>query len=247
MGIAKLNQVVAAVSGKKTQAAEAITKAYHLIQKPPLFDGISKTYRPKDEINGDKLPSESKHVQVKVGELTSDVSTALAEMYDVVATQDHANCNAKADVVGNGEVLLSQVPVTYLMFLEKQVKDLETFVGKLPTLDPSEMWSHNEGVDMWSTQPAETTRTKKTTGFVVKYEATKEHPAQVAEVQEDVLVGYWSTIKFSGAIPAKEKNQMLQRVRGLHEGILKAREEANLIEAPNVSIGKQLLKFVFKQ
>ena len=66
MGVARLNQVVAAVAGKKAHAAEAITKAYHLIQKPTLFDGISKTYRPKDEEKGDRLPPESKYVQMKM-------------------------------------------------------------------------------------------------------------------------------------------------------------------------------------
>lgn len=244
MGVAKLNQVVAAVSGKKAQASEAITKAYHLIQKAPLFDGISKTYQPKEE-EGDKLPPESKSIQVKVNELIGDVSAALTEMFDVVATQDYANCHAQGNVVVNGETVLSGIPVTYLMFLEKQVKDLETFIGKLPTLDPAELWEYNSNADQYATQPAETTRTKKVLKVLVKFAPTKEHPAQTDTYNEDVVAGYWKTVKFSGAIPAKDKNQMLQRVRGLHEGILKAREEANMVEAPNVDLGKQILKFVF--
>lgn len=246
MGVAKLNQVVAAVSGKKDVAKESITKAYHTIQKPTLFDGIAKTYDPKDE-NGDKLPPESKQVQSKVSDLVAEVSAALTEMIDVVATQDFANCSAKADVMVNGEVLIPQVPVTHLMFLEKQVKDLETFINKLPTLDPAESWDYNQATDQYSTSPKQTERTKKIPRAFVKYEATEKHPAQVDTYNEDIVAGYWTTIKYSGAISAKEKNQMLERVRRLHEGILKAREEANMSEAPNVSLGKRLLKFVFNQ
>lgn len=51
----KLNQVLAVVASKKKAAKDALTNAYHVIQKAPLFDGISRTYRPKDE-EGEKLP-----------------------------------------------------------------------------------------------------------------------------------------------------------------------------------------------
>ena len=61
-------------------------------------------------------------------------------MFDVVLTQDMGNTHAKADIKVNGQTILPNVPVTYLLFLEKQVVDLETFVTKLPSLDPSEVW-----------------------------------------------------------------------------------------------------------
>lgn len=41
-------------------------------------------------------------------------------MFDVVATQDFANCQAKADVMVEGRVLIKDAPVTHLLFLEKQ-------------------------------------------------------------------------------------------------------------------------------
>lgn len=243
---AKLNQVIAVVAGKKQKASEALTAAYHKIQKPPLFDGISRTYSPKDE-DGERLPSESKSIQVKVGDLIQEVVTALTEMYDVVATQDYANCGAKANVKVGNQIVLAQVPVTHLLFLEKQVKDVETFISKLPTLEPAETWTYNEAADHWSTSPVETVRTKKVPKAFVKYEATKEHPAQVETFHEDVTAGYWKTVKFSGTIPAKEKNGMLERVRQLHEAIVRAREEANGGEAPNVSEGKAVFDFIFQR
>ncbi len=240
----KLNQVIAVVASKKKKAAEATTNAYHLIQKGPLFDGIAKTYRPKDE-DGDRLPAESKAIQVKVKDLIADSVASLTEMWDVIATQDHANTLARGDVVIQGAFSAPNVPVTYLLFLEKQLKDVETFVGKLPTLDPSEKWVFNKDADCYATEGSETVRTKKVPRAFVKSPATKEHPAQVETFHEDVVAGYWNTIKFSGAIPAQEKNEILARIRLLSEAVVKAREAANGIEAPSQKVGKEVFGYIF--
>lgn len=242
--MAKLNQVIAVVSGKKQKVEKTVTQIYHTVQKPELFNGISRTYTPKDE-DGDRLPPESKTMQAKVKDLIAEAVSAWTEMWDVVATQDYANCSAKADVEVGGKTLLKDVPVTHLLFLEKQVKDLETFISKLPTLDPSETWEFNNAARVYATPPTETTRTKKVPKAFVRCPATKEHPAQVDTFQEDVLAGFWKTIKFSGAIPAKDKNAMLERVRKLMEGVIKAREEANSILAPSVHVAKPIFDYIF--
>ena len=240
----KLNQVIAVVSGKKSRAAAALTEAYHKIQKPPLFDGISRTYQPKDE-DGEKLPSESKLIQTKCLDLIREVSGPLEELYNVVATQEYSNCDALASVVIDGLNILSAVPVSYLLFLEKQMNDLETFIGKLPTLDPAEHWHYDQNTDSYVTDVSESVRTKKVPKAFVKAEATKEHPAQVEAFTEDIAIGYWKTTKFSGALPAKEKNAMLGRVRKLKEAVVFAREQANSMEAVQTEVGKQVLSFVF--
>jgi hypothetical protein len=35
----------------------------------------------------------------------------------------------------------------------------------------------------------------------VLYDATEHHPAQTQLISEDVIVGWWETVKHSGAIP----------------------------------------------
>jgi len=62
---------------------------------------------------------------------------------------------------------------------------------------------------------------------------------------EDVTVGTWTTVKFSGAIPANEKNRLLDRVRSLADAIKQAREEANGLEVENKRIGESLLSYIF--
>lgn len=240
----KLNQIIAVANGKKTQCQKSLTEVYHKLQKEALLKGIARTYKPKDE-DGDKLPSESKKVQFTVHDGLRAAQSALSEMFDVLATQEYANCGAKADVSVDGEVVLSQVPVTYLLFLEKQFTDLYTLVEKLPTLDPGEEWEFSEAQNCYATEPAQTTRTKKVPKNHVLAEATKEHPAQVQVFTEDVIAGYWTTINYSGAIPEKEKADMLGRVRKLQEAVKFAREQANSMDVENQKVGEAVFSYLF--
>jgi len=133
----KLNQVIAIEKGTKGRSLQELTEAHQTLQKPALLAGISRTYRPKDE-EGEQFPPESTRVQIKAEDIIRKISEGLTKLFDVVATKDWANCTAKADVIVDGKVLLSQVPATYLLFLEKQLVDLHTFIKKLPVLDSSE-------------------------------------------------------------------------------------------------------------
>lgn len=242
--MAKLNQIIAVQAGKKTQAKEALTEAYHKLKKPELLNGIVRTYQPKDE-GGEPQPEERKHVQLKVNETIRGVARDLTEMFDVVATQDWANCQARADVVVDGRTLLHKVPVTHLLFLEKQLIDLRTFIDSLPVLDTAEEWEYKPETDCYVSRASRSNRTKKVPRNHIKYEATKEHPAQVEMYMEDVWVGTWTTTKFSGAIPQATKNTMLDRVRKLLDAVKSAREEANGLEVQPQKVGAALLSFVF--
>jgi hypothetical protein len=242
--MAKLNQIIAIQAGKKSQAKETLTQAYHQIKKPDLLAGLVRTYQPRDE-GGEPQPEERKHVQVKVNDLINRVTRDLTEMFDVVATQDWANCQAKADVVVDGHKLLDGVPVTHLLFLEKQLVDLRTFIEALPMLDPADEWDYKPELDSFVSRPSRSNRTKKVPRNHIKYEATKEHPAQVEMYMEDVWVGTWTTTKFSGAIPAATRNAMLERVRKLADAVKSAREEANALEVRTHKVAAAVLGYVF--
>ncbi|OAI39577.1 hypothetical protein AYO40_01045 [Planctomycetaceae bacterium SCGC AG-212-D15] len=242
--MAKLNQIIAVASGKKATTQKALTELHHKLQKDVLFQGIARRYQPVDD-NGEKLPPEDKQIQLKTAESIEEARTLLTDLIDVIATQDYANTYAKADIVIDGNVIAPAVPVTTLLYLEKQLIDIGTFVEKLPTLDPAETWNITEAADSWKTIPYQTTRTKKVLRNHVKAEATKEHPAQVDVYAEDVVVGNWTTVKFSSAIPVRERNEMLARVRRLQEAVKLAREEANGAEAKPVRMAKGVLDYIF--
>lgn len=242
----KLNQIIAVASGKKTKSKDAVTEVYHKLQKATLFDGISRNYHPDDE-DGERFPSENKNVQYKVRNAIDEAKAAWAELFDVTATQEWANCEARADVVVGGQVLLSQVPVTYLLFLEKQCVDLQTFVTKLPTLDPAETWQWNSNADCYSSAEHRTTKSEKVMQNHIKYEATDKHPAQVETFTRDKKVGEWATVKFSGAIPQTLKNSFLGKIAQVIDAVKCAREQANSIEVKNVEVAKPLLTYLFDE
>ena len=240
----KLNQIIAVEKGVKSRSFQELTEAHHVLQKPALLAGISRTYQPKDE-EGEQLPPESTRVQVKAEEVIRDTAEILTRLFDVTATKEWANCVARADVVVDGKVLVKQVPVTYLLFLEKQLTDIHTFVKKLPTLDQAESWKRDEGADCWATEPVQTVRTKKVPRNHVKAEATEKHPAQVEVYHEDVQVGTWRTVRFSGALPARRVNELLARVEKLQEAVKFAREEANSAEVTEQKVGEALFGYLF--
>ncbi|MHB6911970.1 DUF7873 family protein [Streptomyces sp. DB-54] len=242
--MAKLNQIIAVEKGIKSKSHKDLTSAHHGLQKPALLAGISRTYQPKDE-EGEQLPPESTRVQVHAEDVLRDTARALTRLFDVTATKDWANCTARADVTVEGRTLLRDVPVSYLLFLEKQLTDVNTFVRKLPVLDASEAWVQDPSTDAWKTEPVRTVRTKKVPRNHVKAEATDKHPAQVDVYYEDVPVGYWTTVKFSGALPAKRVNELLDRVEKLQQAVKFAREEANGAEITDQRVGEVVFGYLF--
>lgn len=240
----RLNQILAIVAGEKGRAQKGLTELYKTCQKPALFSGLTRTYRPKDE-EGETLPPESKRVQVRVRDVIAEAWAILAKLFDTVATQDFANCEAKADVRVNGTILLPAVPVTYLLFLEKQLVDLHTFADHLPTLDPAYEWERSDEAECYATPTTETVRTKKIPRNHEKAPATEHHPAQVDVYTEDVTVGYWAKIEFNGGIQASEKTAIQHRIRDLQDAVKMAREEANTMEVTQQSIGQAVFNYIF--
>jgi hypothetical protein len=244
--VPKLNQIIAIEKSVKSQSLRELTDSHKILQKPNLLTGLARTYRSRDD-EGEQYPPESTRVQVRSDEIIVQTVDILSKLFDVTATKDWANGDARSDVIVDEETVLEQVPVTYLLFLEKQLTDLHTFIKNLPVLDPSEVWAFDEATDAWATEPVQTTKTKKIPRNHLKAEATKEHPAQVEVYYEDVIVGHWQTIKYSGAMPATRVAQLVERVRKLQEAVKFAREEANSIEVEEQSVGERIFDYIFAE
>ena len=239
-----LSQVIAVERDVKEKATQSKAQAEAKFGKSGLLSGLSRSYTPKDD-DGEQMPPESTAVQVKVGQIIADVQAALTTLFDTVATKDFANCVAKASIVVDGKTLLADVPATYILFLEKQCSELLSFVKKIPTLDASESWHYDAGQDCHRTDPVETMRTKKVFQRLTLAEATDKHPAQVQVYQEDQPVGRWKTIKYSGALPAKDLNAIIERIEKLQQAVKFAREEANRATVTQQRTGEPLLRYIF--
>lgn len=242
--MSKLNQLVAVEQGTKAKAKDAVTSLYHKVQKTALFTGISRTYKPKDD-DGDRLPSESTLVQVNVKDVLKGVENSLTRLFDVTLTKEVGNTNAVGDLVIDGETIVSDLPVTYLLFLEKQLVDIRSFVSKLPTLDSAFRWEYDSNDGVWKNTAVETTRTKKTPRNWVKAEATDKHPAQVEVFYEDLIVGTWTKVDTSGAIPSTRKAELLERVDKLITAVKFAREQANSLEVTDEKVADSIFGYLF--
>jgi hypothetical protein len=240
----QLNQIIAVEKGVKKSAKDSATRVYQDLQKSSLLNGISRTYQPKDD-EGETLPSESTLVQIKAPEKIKAIGDSLTRLFDVTLTKEVANTVAKADVVVDGTTILSQVPVTYLLFLERELTDIRTVVSALPTLDPAFNWTWDENQGVYLADPVGTVRTKKVPKNWVKAEATDKHPAQVEIFHEDVIVGYWTAVKSSGAIPASAKVKLQARVTALMDAVTFAREQANGIEVWDQTSGAAVFSYLF--
>ncbi len=241
----KQNQAIAIRKSVKKAASDAITKAYHQHQRAELLTGLTRAYTPKDE-DGETLPPERKLVQVRVLDTLADVIAAGVDLFDVTATCEWGNTANFADVVVDDQVVIKQAPVTFLLFLEKNLVDIGTLIAKLPVLDPAEQWSYSDEHGCFVTQPVQQNRTKKTPRHYTKAEATENHPAQVEMYYEDVQIGTWRTVKMSGAIRASDQAAMMDRVAKLMRAVKLAREEANGNTVERKRVATPIFDYVFR-
>ncbi len=241
----KLNQVNAILSARKGEAEKAVNEIGKLLQKEQLFSGRERTYRPLDEVNGQRLPPESQKVQQRADQLLVQAGEKWAELWNLVLTQDTGNQSARADIVVDGRTIMTAVPVTTLLFLDKQLAEVEALVGKMPTPDPAEDWAHDANSGLLKSPVSESLRTTKEPTVIVKYDATDKHPAQTETYMKDVPAGYWRQVLYSGSIQADRKNAILARVKKLHDAVKLAREQANLIDVERQKAGEPLLTYLF--
>jgi len=238
----KLNQIVAIVTGKKTEAKEALTKLHRVSSNADVYSGLHRSYQSLDD-EGETFPDESKGVGLTTTVVLNDLNTILTPVLDLVLTQDTANCTAFGEIKVDN-ISLGKVPVTYLMFLEKQIVDLEKFFSSLPTLDSSTKWSYDENQGYFSAEPVKTNKSKKVLQHKVLYEATDKHPAQIEKWTEDVPVGEWTTTKYSGAISVVQKNKIMDKLKKLKDAVKFAREEANSTSVEDKQISKDIFAYL---
>ncbi len=242
--MSKLNQIVAVESSVKSRTKTVLDEIYKAVQHPALFDGFVNKYNPVTE--GDEVfPTENKNVQLRSNDVLAKVRSALTELFDVTATKDFANCTAKASVVVDGVTLITEAPVSYLLFLEKQLTDFHTLIGKLPTLDTNETWTLDPNQNIWRSEPVAAVRTKKVQKALVLYPHSDKHPAQTQLITEDVTIGHWNKTKFSAALPLPTKEAVLSRIEKLQKALKFAREQANMNEAPLMTVGEAVFNWIY--
>ena len=183
-------------------------------------------------------------VEMKLAHLSGIVT----RYYDAVLQKELTNQTAKADLVLDGKTLAKDVPATFLLGMEDKLKALRAVYDTIPTLAPGKTWVPDVGYQFANVFVANDdevrTRTKKIPKAIVLYEATKEHPAQVKELIEDVTVGTIITRQWSGMVTPGTKSDYLARIDKLIRACKKARQRANSAEVVKRTIGRDLFAFI---
>lgn len=210
------------------------------------FNGYNKNYKPTEE-NGFQFPPDSKPVQSTVKEKVNYYFESMMDLVKTIAAKEMTNASTKADLIlPNGTVILKNAPAPLFLSLEKWVRDVRSVLVKMPTLDPADEWSKEEGSqDIYRSKPVPTQKTQKVVKPLVLYPATDKFPAQTDKISEDVLVGIWETIKRSGNITSTEKAEILNRCDELERACKEAKARANdieIIEVPDIE--KKLKSFI---
>jgi hypothetical protein len=242
----KLSQVVALEADTKQRNYTAITKIHKASQKPDLYNGSAASYDATRE-GEEQFPPKKVKVRMVAEDTIAEMAGLWVEWADRTATKDYGNAEtaARADVKIGDRVLIPNAPVPSLLWWEKQIGDWRKAVEVIPTLDEAEEWVFDEGMGMHRTkEPVKTHKTRKVQEPLVLYPHSPEHPAQTQIVTNDVVVGYWTGRKFSGALPASRKKALLGFANTMLAAIKIAREEANGAKVPTQNIGQAVFDYL---
>jgi hypothetical protein len=249
--MSKLHELLAVQGNLAGQATKLRTELETtFVKKRQLFEETRKVFTPLGE-NVQPKVEEEKAIQTTVGQEIDWISKYLAKAVDVAYQIDLANREAAANVVtDNDEILLKDVPATTLLQLEKRITEWKSLIDAIPTLDPVKGFTLDvsRGMGIYKAREVTKARTRKGKKLYVKYEATKEHPAQTELIDEDIQTGTVSEQEWSALITPGVKAKLLERVEALIRAVARARSKANeqAVDISDKKIGATLLEYVFK-
>jgi len=246
-----LHELLAVEQGL-AETSNRITKdtLKNLAERGALFVGMTKDHTVNDEEKQYlKQATEVKEVQSTVDEQIDYMSNELAQYYDVVFQKEAANQTAKADIVVGETTLCKDVPSIVLLGMEKKLNSLLAVYNAIPTLDTAKSWEPAVGyakANVWkATYPEERQHTVTAKAWKEVSPATKEHQAQLKEVETTEVIGKYTINNFSGAITSLEKAERIQRLTALIRAVKEARQRANNTEVvTSTGFGKALFDFV---
>jgi hypothetical protein len=262
----RISQLIAVVGGVKSDVTAQISRLMEDITKPDLVAGISRTYRARFEETDQgpaatalaavvgsaavtRPPEEFQRVRVTALDTLDVMEKLLTRLFDVTRTLDQANAGASADVrLPDGTILWTGVPTSHLLYLERELADLHEKVNRFPELPQEDTWT-TEGTErgVSKTAPVEVASTKKVPFNHVRTEKKSFYPdgkvsqvePQVDVLTRDEVVGYKTTVSFSGALDPRRKRLLLDRLTQVREAVKFAREEANAAQVTDVKEGKR--------
>jgi len=242
----KLHAVLAVLPSLKGVASKIARETKAVFGgKAHLFDGHLKTYSPLSE-GGDTLPEDRSPMATTVGEKLAHFVEIASPALDAAFQVEKTNQSATADIIVGGFVLTG-VPATFLMQLDKQLIALREVYDDIPTRDPKYVWEEDVDAGRGVFRAIHDEIVNRNVEKIVPIElapATKEHKAQVKEGKESIKVGEWTTKRQTGKISPAQKYELLSRIDQLQRAVKQALSRANETPHSTDTIAKEFFGYI---
>lgn len=245
----KLHELLAVEQQLKTQSESTRAELKNTFDKKKhLFEEKRSSFVPNKEglLPASEVQSD---IQSTVPQEFKWISGIMTKAMDTSYGVAEGNMLSRADVImDDGSVVLSNVPATALMELEKRVSEIHELIKTAPTLDPAKGFrlDPDRGKDIFKAREITKTRTQKAQRVIVKYAATEHHPAQTELVSEDVPIGTITEQEWSGLITPARKSELLEKTEELKRAVKKAKFRANEVTLTVLpKCGDAIFAFVF--
>lgn len=246
--MAKLHELLAAEKGRNEAWNALRDETTAKFAKDHFFQGQIKTLKMIEDTPANQAleasAREDKAMQTTVWATLDYAFKLFAQAEDIQLQKNLTNATAKADLMFEGRVLASGLPIDELLGLESRLAKIRTMILAMPTLDASKHWSWDPQNNCWVAPEEHTTKTDKKTYPVVLYEATEKHPANVKEAVKDEVVGKFTLLRRSGCATAVQKSDMILVIDELIAECKKARQRANNVDVVPGTIGMTLVNLI---
>ena len=229
---------------------------YKGLQRTAAFNGETRKYRvlavdSTGKPAGVAQPDKQVNITANTKDYLDLFRECRARTIDVTLVKDLSNRDATASLKVDGVTLAEALPAVTLLSLEKTADDIVAFIKAIPVLEPSEKWTYDVNAGVHRSEPSETLSTSKETVPLILWQpddpATSKHGPVTDKVIKDVPVGKWTVTKFSSAMPADRKRQILQRATRFREAVKMAREEANRAPVTDAAAGKAIFDWLLAE
>jgi hypothetical protein len=238
----KLYETLALEPDLENKAKEARRTIARLFGNVEAFTKRIETYTVLLE-SEPPLQSKETAMAYTVEGLLADFQKEHADFTDISLTKEATNVATSADLIING-VKLATLPATALLNLENRLREIRDLYHDIPTIDPSGVWVFDDNMGLLKSGPYDKLRTKKVMKTLVKYEATKEHPAQTEVYTEDVPSYNVSETVWNSKLTIADKTDRLARIDKLLQETKAARLRANDVEVNRVRLADKLYNFI---
>lgn len=245
-----LGEVIAVEKAARQAANKTVAVVYQDIQKPALVAGFTQVLKPdvQPEDGRKILPDEGNRLRLRTEQAIREMVRLLTPSVDLTAAKDWANCAAREDVITpDGTVLLEQVPVTHLLWLEHQFTEVLAFMKATQEVDPKDEWEWDASNDFYRSDPEYRVCTQKKTVPIILLQPTQWQQGKAELISEETRLGLWEITRFSGALAPQRKRQLAERAEALVVALKQARERANRAPAPVRDVAGPLFGYLLAQ